>query len=59
VAKLAKTLPLEKAVKIGDGKKVVIEITDPDCPFCRTASEYFSKKTDVIRYVFFAPLLKE
>lgn len=55
-AKLAGALPLEKAVKIGGGKKVVIEITDPDCPFCRTASEYFSKKEGVTRYVFFAPL---
>ncbi len=54
--KLVKTLPLDKAVKIGEGKKVVIEITDPDCPYCRTASTYLAKKTDVVRYVFFAPL---
>src|SRR3972149_9742566 len=49
-AKLTDALLREKAVKIGGGKKVVIEITDPDCPFCRTASEYFSKKEDVTRY---------
>lgn len=55
-AKLVKDLPLEKAVKIGDGKKVVIEFTDPDCPFCRKASEYFTKRTDVTRYIFFAPI---
>ncbi len=55
-AKAAKSLPLEKAVKIGDGKKVVIEITDPDCPFCRTASAYLAKRTDLTRYVFFAAL---
>ena len=55
-AKLTDALPREKAVKIGGGKKVVIEITDPDCPFCRTASEYFSKKEDVTRYIFFIPL---
>ena len=54
--KLAKELPLDKAVKIGDGKKVVIEFTDPDCPYCRKASEYFTKRTDVTRYVFFAPI---
>jgi thiol:disulfide interchange protein DsbC len=53
---LAKTLPLDKAVKIGDGKKVVIEFTDPDCPYCRKAFEYFSKRTDVTQYVFFAAL---
>ena len=55
-AKLVKDLPLDKAVKIGAGKHVVIEFTDPDCPFCRKASEYFTKRTDVTRYVFFAPL---
>ena len=55
-AKLVESLPLEKAVKIGDGKKVIIEFTDPDCPYCRKASEFLTKKTDVTRYVFFAPL---
>ena len=55
-SKLVKELPLDKAVKIGDGKHVVIEFTDPDCPYCRTASHYFTKRTDVTRYVFFAPL---
>jgi len=55
-AAAVKTLPLEKAVRIGDGKKVVIEFTDPDCPYCRKAFEYFSKRTDVTQYVFFAPL---
>ncbi|ACH38346.1 protein disulfide bond isomerase, DsbC/DsbG-like protein [Citrifermentans bemidjiense Bem] len=51
-----KELPLDKAVKVGDGKKTVIEFTDPDCPYCRKASEYFTKRSDVTRYVFFAPL---
>jgi len=55
-AKEAKNLPLDKAVKIGDGKNVVIEFTDPDCPYCRKAFEYFSKRTDVTQYVFFAAL---
>ncbi len=55
-AKFVSTLPLEKAVKIGKGKTTVIEFTDPDCPFCKKASEYFKDKTDVTRYVFFAPL---
>lgn len=55
-AKLVKDLPLDKAVKVGDGKKVVIEFTDPDCPYCRKGSEYFTKRTDVTRYIFFAPL---
>ena len=55
-AKVVKTLPLEKAVKVGDGKFTVIEFTDPDCPYCRKAFEYFSKRTDVTQYVFFAAL---
>jgi thiol:disulfide interchange protein DsbC len=55
-AKLVKDLPLDKAVKIGDGKHVVIEFTDPDCPYCRKAAEYFTKRTDVTQYIFFAPL---
>jgi len=55
-AKLVKDIPLDKAVKIGDGKKVVIEFTDPDCPYCRKAAEYFTKRTDVTQYVFFTPL---
>lgn len=49
-------LPLAKAVKIGSGPDTVIEITDPDCPFCRKGSEYFAAKKGVTRYVFFLPL---
>jgi thiol:disulfide interchange protein DsbC len=52
----AKTLPLEKAVKVGSGPNKVIEFTDPDCPYCRRAAEFFDKRTDVTRYVFFLPL---
>jgi thiol:disulfide interchange protein DsbC len=55
-AKLMKNLPLDKAVKIGAGKRVIVEITDPDCPYCRKGSEYLAQKTDLTRYVFFAPL---
>lgn len=55
-AELIKDIPLEKAVKIGNGPKVVIEFTDPDCPYCKKASEFFKGRTDVTRYVFFAPL---
>jgi thiol:disulfide interchange protein DsbC len=54
-AKLLKTIPLEKAVKVGNGKKVVIEFTDPDCPYCKKVSEFFKNRTDVTRYVFFSP----
>jgi thiol:disulfide interchange protein DsbC len=50
------TLPLDKALKIGKGKNKVIEISDPDCPYCRTMSDFFQKRDDVTRYVFFYPL---
>lgn len=56
MAKKVKDLPLDKAVKIGKGEKIVIEVTDPDCPFCRKASHFFATRTDVTRYVFFLPL---
>ncbi len=56
MAKLVKDLPLEKAVKIGNGRKVVVEFSDPDCDFCRKASRYFAGRTDVTRYVFLAAL---
>ena len=50
-----KELPLDKALKIGSGKHVVIEFTDPDCPYCRKASEFLKGRTDLTRYIFFAP----
>ncbi|MDF1554848.1 MAG: DsbC family protein [Deferrisomatales bacterium] len=49
-------LPLDRAVKLGDGPTVVIEVTDPDCPFCRLGSDYLKTRGDVTRYVFFHPL---
>ncbi len=48
--------PLDKALKIGEGPNQVIEIADPDCPFCREGSAFFSARTDVTRYVFLFPL---
>jgi thiol:disulfide interchange protein DsbC len=49
-------LPLDKAIKIGDGPNQVVEISDPDCPFCRDGSAFFSARDDVTRYVFLFPL---
>ncbi len=51
-----KSLPLDKAIKIGNGKNIVIEFTDPDCPFCRKAEGFFKDRRDVTRYVFLFPL---
>jgi thiol:disulfide interchange protein DsbC len=51
-----KKIPLDKAIKVGNGKQTVIEFTDPDCPYCRRAASYFESRKDVTRYVFFFPL---
>ncbi len=51
-------LPLDKALKIGNGSRKVIEFTDPDCPFCRKVDGFLSKRTDVTRYIYFVPLRK-
>jgi len=56
IASKSKELPLDKALKIGSGKNIILEFTDPDCPYCRKASSFLSQKTDVSRYVFFLPL---
>jgi thiol:disulfide interchange protein DsbC len=56
IAGKLKDIPLDKALKIGSGKNTVIEITDPDCSFCRRAAQFFQGRTDVTKYVFFAPL---
>ncbi|MGO9136202.1 MAG: DsbC family protein [Syntrophales bacterium] len=55
-AESAKKLPLDKAVKVGNGKNIIVEFTDPDCPYCRTASSFLGQRKDVTRYVFFFPL---
>jgi thiol:disulfide interchange protein DsbC len=54
----ASDLNFARALKIGSGPKVVVEFTDPDCPFCRSASRYLDGRRDVTRYVFFYPLAR-
>lgn len=56
MARKLREIPLEKALKIGSGPHTVIEITDPDCSFCRKASAFLSARKDVTRHVFFFPL---
>jgi thiol:disulfide interchange protein DsbC len=51
-----KNMPLDKALKIGSGKKTVVEFTDPDCPFCRKAGVYLASRNDITRYVFLFPI---
>lgn len=48
--------PFPDAVKIGNGKNIVVEISDPDCPYCRQASAWLSGRKDITRYVYFLPL---
>jgi thiol:disulfide interchange protein DsbC len=55
-AEKAKDLPLDKAIKIGNGKNTIVEFTDPDCPYCRKAAEFLEQKKDTTRYIFFIPL---
>jgi thiol:disulfide interchange protein DsbC len=55
-AERVKTMPLSKALKIGNGPNTVIEFTDPDCPYCRRVNTYLSSRTDLTRYIFLFPL---
>ncbi len=52
----ADPLNLDKALKIGSGKTTIIEFTDPDCPYCRKAYQYFLTRPDVTLYIYFNPL---
>jgi thiol:disulfide interchange protein DsbC len=54
----AAEIDVSKAITIGSGPKTVVEFTDPDCPFCRKASQYFEGRRDVTRHVFFYPLVR-
>ena len=50
-------IDLENALKIGSGKMQVIEITDPDCGYCRKLSKYFERpeiKEKVTQYIMLA-----
>ena len=58
VSRYLKDLPLDLAVRVGNGPNMVIEFTDPDCPFCRKAAQFFKERKDVTRFVFFSPLVQ-
>ncbi len=55
-ALLLKGIPLDKAVKVGNGPNEVIAFSDPDCPFCRKAEDWLKTRTDITMYVFLFPL---
>jgi thiol:disulfide interchange protein DsbC len=55
--KAVKTLPLAKAVKIGSGPNVVINFTDPECPYCKKVAAYMrDHEKEVTQYVFLMPI---
>jgi thiol:disulfide interchange protein DsbC len=55
IGKKLETIPLDKAIRIGTGTHRVVEITDPDCPFCRKASAFFANRKDITRHIFLLP----
>jgi thiol:disulfide interchange protein DsbC len=55
-AKRVKDIPLDKGIRIGNGKTTIIEFTDPDCSYCRKAFEYLKGRNDTTRYVYFFPM---
>jgi thiol:disulfide interchange protein DsbC len=50
-----KDIPLDKAFRIGTGPRKVIEITNPDCGYCRKASAFLSARKDLSRFILFLP----
>lgn len=50
------SLPLEKAIKVGNGKRKLAVFTDPDCPFCRRLETTLASISDTTVYVFMMPL---
>ncbi len=51
-----KGIPLDKAIRIGSGRHLVIEVSDPDCRFSRRMNHYWGMRKDVTRYIFLVAL---
>ena len=51
-----KGIPLGTAIRIGTGRQVVIEVSDPDCRFSRRMAGYWNLRKDVTRYIFLVAL---
>ena len=52
-------LPLGDALKIGLGKTAVVKFTDPNCSYCRQATQYFAGRKDVTLYIFLIPISQD
>ncbi len=49
-------LPLDKAVQIGEGKKILILFVNPDCPHCREEWRHLREHLDKLKiYAFVIP----
>ena len=51
-----KGIPLRQAIRIGTGRQVVVEVSDPDCRFSRRMVRYWDMRQDVTRYIFLVAL---
>ena len=59
VTKLA-NLPLDKALKIGNGKTSVVEFIDPNCHYCRLSFNFLKERMkDITLHIFFHPLSED
>lgn len=56
IKEVMNNLPYDKAVKIGKGEKIVVEISDPNCPHCQMVAKKLKERNDITKYVFFFPL---
>ncbi len=51
-----RSIPLEKAVVVGKGKKKLITVINPDCPHCRAEWKEIRKHLDKLKvYIFVFP----
>jgi thiol:disulfide interchange protein DsbC len=53
------SLPLDQAVKIGNGKRVLVTFEDPNCSFCRKLATELQQVKDLTLYTFLLPILSE
>lgn len=52
-----KSLPLDLALKVGKGKKQMLVVIDPDCPYCQQLEAYLHSNQDKLTiYYLFMPL---
>ncbi|SFP40242.1 thiol:disulfide interchange protein DsbC [Nitrosomonas cryotolerans] len=53
------SLPLELAIKTikGNGERILVVFTDPNCPYCKQLEKELTKVTDVTIYTLLYPIL--